>query len=345
MTAEAEFVVDFPTLWIVADWIEAHCVLPDVDGRVTRYEMYDWQLWCTVNHYRVKPAAMAGQLATAFHYRRSQIVGPQKCGKGPWGACIVCAEAAGPVRFDGFARAGDIYECRDFGCSCGWEYEYQPGEPMGIPWGKPLIQISATTQDQVDKTIYAPLQWMIRRGPLIEQMRVGEDRIRLQNDGEIELVTSSADSKLGIPATFALQDESGLYTASNGLQKFARTQRRNAAGIGGRTMEMTNAWDPAAQSVAQQTFESPSEDVFRFYRQPPKAWSFKNKVERRKILEYVYRGSLHVDLDGIEAEALELMELDVAEAERFFGNGLVQGAGAWMPDELWQNTEVPAVSV
>ena len=45
------------------------------------------------------------------------------------------------------------------------------------------------------------------------------------------------------------------------------------------------------------------------------------------------------NLDGIEAEALELMEKDPAEAERFFGNILVQGKGAWMPQDLWAKTE------
>lgn len=336
---EDHFVVDFPTMWVVPDWIERHCVLPDIDGVPDLYEMYEWQLWCTVNHYRVRPTAMVGQLATAFHNRRSQIVGPQKCGKGPWTASIICAEARGPVRFDGFAGRSDAYVCSDFGCSCGWEYEYAELEPMGVPWGKPLIQISATSIDQVEDNIYAPLQWMIRRGPLIEQMRVGDEMIRLPNDGEIVPVTSNANSKLGNPITFAVQDETGLYTESNGLRKFARTQRRGAAGIGGRTMETTNAWDPVMNSVAQQTHESKAPDIFKFFRQPPAHWSYKNKAERAKIHRYVYRGSLHVDLDAIEAEAVELMELDVAEAERFYGNKLVQGAGAWLLEELWEASE------
>ena len=42
-----------------------------------------------------------------------------------------------------------------------------------------------------------------------------------------------------------------------------------------------------------------------------------------------------MSLDSIEAEAAELLELDPAQAERFFGNRLVQGAGSWLPDGLW----------
>jgi hypothetical protein len=63
--------------------------------------------------------------------------------------------------------------------------------------------------------------------------------------------------------------------------------------------------------------------------------SFRDKQERRKILAYVYQGSKHVNLDSIDAEAAELMATDPAQAERFFGNRLVQGHGAWLPDGLW----------
>ena len=73
-----EFVVDFPTLWISCDWIEHHCVIPDGFRKGEPFQMYDWQLWCTTNHYRVKPTAQLGQLAPAFANRRSQVVAPQK---------------------------------------------------------------------------------------------------------------------------------------------------------------------------------------------------------------------------------------------------------------------------
>ena len=333
------YVVDFPTLWIVPDWIEEHCIVPDGFAKGDRFEMYDWQLWCTVNHYRVKAGARSGQLAPAFENRRSQVVAPQKTGKGPWSASIICAEAVGPAVFAGWAAGGEAYDCADHGCSCGWGYEYKPGEPMGWPWPTPLIQLLATSIEQTDN-IYRPLQSMVRHGPLGEQMRVGEGFIRLPNDGRIDPVTSQAQSKLGNPITFAMQDESGLYTKTNGMVRVAQTQRRGAAGMGGRSMETTNPWDPAENSTAQQTFESRRPDIFKFYRQPPAGLSYMNKAERRRIHAFAYKGSTHVDLDSIEAEAAELIETDPAQAERFFGNRLVQGLGSWLPDGLWKSREV-----
>jgi hypothetical protein len=129
--------------------------------------MADWQLWCTANHYRVRPDATWDpehpRVSTAFVYRRSQIVAPQKTGKGPWAAAIICAEAIGPTVFVGWAQEGDYYACADHGCDCGWEYDYEPGEPMGMPRPTPLIQLTATAKDQT-ANVYRPLKAMFKSG-------------------------------------------------------------------------------------------------------------------------------------------------------------------------------------
>lgn len=329
-----EYLVDFPTLWVVPEWIENHCVVPDRFNVGDPFEMYDWQLWCTVNHYRVKPEAKIGQLAPAFFYRRSICVAPQKTGKGPWSATITLAEAAGPVVFNGWAKGGEVYACSDWGCSCGWWYVYEAGEPMGRPWPTPLIQLTATSADQVDN-VYRPLQSMVKNGPLAPMMKVGEEFTRIGDMGRIDVVTSSALSRLGNPITFALQDESGTWTETNKMRRVGETQRRGAAGMGGRTMETTNPPDPSEDSVGQRTLESKATDIFRFWRQPPPQWKWTNKAERRKILIYVYKGSTHVDIDAIEAEADEIAEKDPAQAERFFGNRMVYGHGSWCEGDKW----------
>lgn len=331
---EAEFVVDFPTLWVVADWIERHCPIPDGFRAGKDLVLYPWQLWCTANHYRIRPEAKPGQLAPAFHNRRSQIVAPQKTGKGPWSAAIVLAEGCGPVVFAGWARGGERFICADYGCGCGWWYEYQPYEPMGVPWATPLIQLTATSEDQV-ANVYRPLQNMVKLGPLKDRMRVGEEFARIGDEGLIDVVTSSAMSRLGNPIIFAMQDESGLYTAANKLRKVAETQRRGVAGMGGRSMETTNAWDPSEDSVAQTTSEAKVRDVFKYHPQAPKSLSFRDKRQRRKIYRHVYAGSAHVDLDAIEAESAEIMEKDPAQAERFFGNRCVAGTASWLDGTKW----------
>ena len=205
---------------------------------------------------------------------------------------------------------------------------------MGTPWPTPLIQLVATAEDQVDN-VYRPLRSMVKLGPLSEFMRVGEEFTRVGDSGRIDTVTSSAMSRLGNPITFANQDETGLWTTANKLRRVAETQRRGLAGMGGRSMETTNGWDPSENSVAQTTSESKSRDIFKYHPQAPKTLSYGNKRDRRKIHTIVYAGSDHVDLDAIEAEAAEIMEKDPAQAERFFGNRCVSGSAAWLDTAKW----------
>lgn len=344
------YVVDFPTLWIVPAWIQRHCIIPDGFRKGRPFRMYDWQLWCAVNHYRVRPgvAQVAGFgddpdvipiRSAAFHNRRSQIVAPQKTGKGPWAAAITAAEAVGPVLFLGWAKEGDEYVCADHGCGCGWRYQYRPGEAMGHAWATPLIQLLATSEDQVDN-VYRPLQAMARGERLRDRMKVREGFIRVTGgDGDpdsnrIDVVTSSAQSRLGNPLTFCIQDETQLYTERNKLRRVAETMRRGAAAMGGRSIETTNCWDPSENSVAQRTFEGRAKDVFKFY-EPPPPGKYTVKAVRRRIHAYNYAGSPHVDLDGIEGESAELAEKDPGQAERFFGNRIVAGLGTWMDGDRW----------
>jgi hypothetical protein len=339
-----EFVVDFPTLgFLVADWKEAHCTIPDGFRKGEPFVETEWQLRATVKHYQVRPTATLGQLAPAFAHRRSQIILPQKAGKGPWSASDCCVQAVGPAVFAGWAAGGEFYDCREHRCACGFFYDYEPGEPMGMPWPTPLIQVTAFSEDQADN-IWRPLQAMARTGPLEDLLRVGEEFIRVGEDGRIDKVTSSARSRLGQPITAAYQDETGLWTKQSGMVAVAETQRRGLAGMGGRAIETTNAFDPAEDSVAQRTQESKATDVFRMFPQAPAKLSFGDKRERRRILRHVYAGVPWVDLDAIEAEAVEIMERDAAQAERFFGNRLVATADAWMSRDqvaTWESLAEP----
>jgi hypothetical protein len=340
----ARFVVDFPTLFVALDWVPRHCVIPDGFRKGQPFVPLRWQDWCLANFYRVKPTAIwvpdNPVLGSAFHYRRSQIMLPQKAGKGPYTATHICIEAVGPALFAGWAQGGEVWDCEEHGCPCGWVYQYEPGEPMGMPWPTPLIQLTATSEKQTDN-VYRLLRPMIDNGRLSEVIpKTGEEFIRLPNDGRIDVVTASADSKLGQQVTFVPQDETGIWTRQNKMVDVADTQRRGAAGMGGRIEETTNAFDPAASSVGQRTFESKSKDIFRYRPVAPANLSYTDKRERRQIHRIVYADSLrenggHVDLDSIEAEAAEMADTDPAKAERFFGNRTVAGARQWIPSEFW----------
>lgn len=348
MTASNDLAIDFnphETLgFLVTDWIEQHCKVPSGVYEGEGLAFNGWQLYCTLNHYRIRPKARpdSKRLVAPFTYRRSVVVGPQKCGKSPWGAGITLNEAVGPSLFDGWAEEGDIYRCSDHGCGCGWEYEYLLGEAKGIPRKKSLVGLLAFTEDQVDN-VYEPLQTMIHSGPLGDYLRVREGFIRLPNRGMIIPLSSAAKSKLGKPLTAALADESGLYTKTNKVLDTWQTMRRGVAGMQGRTLELTNAWDPIENSAAQQAFESSRADIFHYYKAPPAELKYQRKRDRHKIHALVYADSPWVDPATIDAEAAELVETDPHQAERFFGNRLVQGLGSFLTDELWDDGEFDQV--
>jgi hypothetical protein len=315
-------------------WIESHAVIPDGFRQGEPFELLPWQLRVAADFYSVRNDAEVGQRSTAFTYRRAQVIMPQKSGKGPFAAAVVLAEAAGPTVFAGFAEGGERYACKHWGCPCGWSYVYAAGEPMGMPQPTPLIQLLATSEDQV-ANVYRPLKAMIKHGPCGASMNVREGFVKVGDEGRIDVVTSSAQSRLGNPITFAIQDETGTYNATNKMIKVAETMRRGLAGMSGRSMETTNAYDPSEYSTAQRTAEGSAEDVLRFFPQAPATLSYRNKVERRKIHKAVYAGCPHIDLDAIEAEVAELLETDPGQAERFFGNRVVAGHGAWIEHSAW----------
>lgn len=322
--------------FLISDWIEAHCLVPSGVYFNQPLVLNGWQLYCNANHYRVKANAKSDphRLVEPFTYRRSLWVGPQKSGKSPLAAAVALAEGVGPAMFAGWAREGEVYRCSDHGCGCGWEYWYEPGEAMGRPRDKSLIALLAFAEDQT-RNVYEPLQAMIKSGPLGDFVRVREGFVRLPNEGKIVPVTSAARSKLGQPFTCAIADESGLYTPQSGVLNTWQTIRRAVAGMQGRTIELTNPWDPMEDSAAQQAYQSRARDIFKFYERPPLDWDYTKKADRSKIHRFVYASSPWVDPKAIDAEVDELMETDPTQAERFFGNRLVQGKGSYLTEKVW----------
>ena len=346
MQDKDQWLVDFPTLADLWDpWITQHCRIPDGYQRGQPFVQSDWQFWASANLGRIRAGMewLGKPLGNqAFQYRRGQVIAPQKTGKGPWSAAMVCVQAVGPAEFDGWAKAGDVYRCADWGCSCGWVHEYLPGEPKGRRHPSPLIQLTATSEDQVETNVYRHRRSMIQQGPLRELMADRGDFVRIfgQDGGEdtdrIDVVTASARARLGNPVTFVLQDETGLWNQRNGMASVAAAQRRGLAGMGGRSLETSNAWDAAENSVAQQTFESPITDIYRFFRKPPAELDWLDLDDRRAIIEYVYKGSPWVNVDSILAEAAEVSLTDPEQAMRFFGNIITYAKGTWLPMGLWE---------
>jgi hypothetical protein len=299
---------EYPTLgYQVADWIEAHCAIPDRELVGDPFLLTDEQLRFLLQFYRVDPGT-----GGFTYYRGAQLVRPQKWGKGPLSAALICAEAQGPVLFDG------------------WDAD---GEPVGRPWATPLIQVTAVSESQTDN-VYSALMPMIELGALHAEVEdTGLGRINLPGGGKIEPVTASGRSRLGQRVTFINQDQTESWLESNRGVALADNQRRNIAGMGGRWLSTPNAWDLTEDSVAQYTAEHERGGVYHDDVEPPENLSIRDKVERRRALKIVYGDAIAGTRDGkaggvrpwinpdpIEAMILALLERDPAQAERWFLN-------------------------
>ncbi len=299
---------EFPTLgYEVADWIEARCAIPDREQVGNPFLLTDEQLLFLLHFYRLDP-----DTGRFVHFRGAQITRPQKWGKGPLAAAMVCAEAQGPVLFDG------------------WDAD---GNPVGKPWATPLIQVTAVTESQTEN-IYSALLPMIELGALRAEIEdTGLGRINLPGGGKIEPVTAGALSKLGQRVTFVPQDQTESWVRTNQGRKLADNQRRGLAGTGGRWLSTPNAWDPTEESVAQYTAENEHEGVYHDDVVPPEGLSIRNKAERRRALRVVYGDALTgkrggkkgaidswLDLDRLDAEIVALLARDPAQGERWFLN-------------------------
>jgi hypothetical protein len=311
----------FPTLgYLVGDWIEANCAIPDGEHAGEPYLLTDEMWRFLLRHYRVNPAAFRDERSglwrgVFFFDRGSQLCRPQKWGKGPFSSAITCAEAApdGPVLLDG------------------WDAD---GQPVGRPRPTPWIQVAATSEDQTDN-VWSSIVPMIERGALAADIPdTGLTRILLPDGGKIEPVTSSAGSRLGQRIGFAVQDQTESMTDHNGGRRLVDTMRRNLAGMGGRWLETCNAWDPRESSVAQYTAEHERDGVHHDDVDPG-AGSIRNKTDRRRMLRKVYGGSWWVDLDRVESEIVALLPRDPAQAERWYLNRKQAGEDAAFDVHRW----------
>jgi hypothetical protein len=300
---------EYPTLgYLVGEWIEANCVIPDGPRQGRPYRLTDEMWLFLIKFYRLHPDAVVedDDPSAPFYYRGALLMRPQKWGKGPFAGTICLAEAFGPTQFAGWDRAG---------------------EPIGRRRATPWIQLVAISEEQTDNT-WLSLYEEATRGPLQNEPGVdfGIQDFNLPDGGKIEPRTSSGQSRLGARITFAVFDESGLMLEGNGGVKLATTMKRNLSAMGGRWIETSNAYDPSERSIAQRTHESRASDVLVDYRPARKMPDLANREESLAELEYVYGDSSWVPLDRVYADAKDPGVCpSPGDAYRFFFNLITVG--------------------
>lgn len=323
---------ELPSLgWLVLEW--ASTFLPNPRNHDEPLILTDSQALRMVRWFTLHP--QSGK----FVYRRRMHRGAKGKGKSPEEAVAAIAELAGPVRF------------------AGWDAS---GEPVGRPWGtmddpQAWVQIAAVSEDQTENThsvIYDLLTANDARAAEALKIDVGLTRSYLRDGkrrGKLEPVTASAGTREGQPVTYAVLDETHLWTSRNGGVRLARTLRRNVGKMDGRSSETTNSFEPGEGTVAEGTHKSGergTEGVLIEAVEAPRIDLDKaTDDEIRAGLSVAYEDAWWVDLDRLVAEIRD-PDTPREDAERFYFNWNVSGSGKAVDEKRWRELadgrEVPA---
>ena len=250
-------------------------------------------------------------------------------GKSPLVAALALCDFAGPALFDGWDAGG---------------------EPVARPWGTgddpaPWVQVAANSEDQSENTYGAIYAYLTARdGKVADAIGVDQGRTRLYlkaNPGaKLEPVTASAGSREGQRVTFAVLDETHLWTRRSGGLKLANTLRRNVAKMSGRTLETTNAPILGEHSVAEDTgvaAENNEAGVFLYTRRPTVEPMPDWDDERMKVeLAHVYGDARWIDQDRILREVRD-PATEWSDALRFYFNTRTTGAGRAVDPRVWDD--------
>jgi hypothetical protein len=317
---------EFPTLgYEVLDWLTAHLPSPADDTKP--FQPTDEQARLILHWYRLDPTS------GRFIHRRGALEMAKGWGKSPFVAALAIADFAGPALFDGWDAAGD---------------------PVARPWGTgddpaPWVQVAANSEDQSENTYGAIFAYLTARdGRIGDALGIdfGRTRLFLKNvpGSKLEPVTASAGSREGQRVTFAVLDETHLWTKRSRGVQLANTLRRNVAKMSGRTLETTNAPILGEQSVAELTGKAAEEEepgvwfhATRPTTEPMPDWPDDQMLRE---LDRVYGESWWVDRHRLLREIHD-PSTEWTDALRYYFNVRTTGAGRAVDAKRWDELARP----
>jgi phage terminase large subunit-like protein len=295
------------------EWIEHYlCHGPgDVQGEPLLID--DEMAAFIVKAYQLDPMTGRRVVNRAFLSR------PKGRAKSELAGALVCFEALGPCRFDG------------------WDAD---GEPVGRPQTYPFIRCLATEENQSGNT-YDNVTAMLTHlqehfGDEFPPLDLGRSaqtssRIYIDGGGEIVPSTSSGAAKDGGKETFAVFDETHLYVLPE-LRAMHKTVRRNLVKRRSAepwSLETSTMYAVGESSVAEATHEYAKAvkagrvrdgGLLFDHREGPHVEDLHDDEQLLPALAYVYGDAAGwMDLERIASDMRE-PDTDPADARRYFLN-------------------------
>lgn len=314
----------------VLDWIESYCCHGpgDVQGEPLDFddEIRDFVIEC----YRLDPET--GRRV----YREAVLSRPKGRAKSEIAGMVVCAEALGPVRFDG------------------WNAD---GQPVGRAMRSPLIKCLATEESQAGNTFENAAFVLGVWGPDehpdvfagVGGVRRAESAtaVYIPGGGEVRACTSGSASKDGGKETFVVPDESHLYVLPELKRMYATVMRnlpkRKLAEPW--ALQTSTAYRPGELSVFEETLTAwrkgeLSKTVYVDHREAKGRIDLDDTDHTIKQLQQVYGQAMHPTAGWMDPyEVLETMRdprscPDVETAARYYLNRPMSGRDAWIAKDV-----------
>lgn len=284
---------------------------------------------------------------------------PKGCDKSGLGARFVLFETFGPARFAGWAEGGETYTDP---WGFGFEYTYEPGEPMGRHVTAPFVRCMATESGQVGN-VFKTISYNLTEKdfcPLahIPGVDVGMERVLLPWGGEIQVSTASAGAKDGGKETFVVFDETHRYITPelhemyevvvNNLDK-----RKKIDGTW--YLEATTMFAPGQNSVAEKTYGEA--EALRTGKKKRGGHRLMYDHRYGHIVDLRDEATLRVAIREAYGEALLWMDEEslvnafydtrrtAANNRRFFLNAQTSAADAWVTKEQWEACKRPDLAL
>lgn len=321
----------------VLDWVHAWCCHGpgDVQG-----EPLDWD--DEIRAFVIEAYRLDERTGRRV-YHEAVLSRPKGRAKSEIAGVLVCAEALGPVRFDGWDAGG---------------------QPVGRPVRSPLIKCLATEESQAGNTFENAAFVMGEWGPDAHPEVFGgiggirryqsASALYLPGGGEVRACTSGSASKDGGKETFVVPDETHLYVLPE-LRSMYATVMRN---LGKRkiadpwALQTTTAYRPGEDSIAEQKLTAwrkgrldPS--VLVDHKEAKGRVDVADKAHTLKQLRSLYGPAMDPATGWMEPERVyrdmtdPTVCRDEAEAARYYLNRPLSGRDAWIAKAVHERQTRP----
>ena len=278
-----------------------------------------------------------------FSYRTGVFRRMKGAGKNPFGAAICSVEMVGPCRF------------------AGWDDKHRntgTGNylvPLAAPHHASWVQTAAVSKDQTRITMALFPAMFSKRLTLEYGVDPGKEIIYAHGGRcRIEAVTSSPRALEGPRATFVLRDETHHWLSANEGHAMAAVIERNAAKSRGgtaRVLSITNAHNPAEDSVAQRDYEayvkistgkSKAGGFLYDCREAPPGTSLQDFASLKAGLLAARGDSVWLDVDRLIAEIWD-PRTEPSTSRRFYLNQIIAAEDAWVTPQQWDQCADPGL--